>query len=264
MLNGYKYETHLHTSEGSLCARGDGASMARFMKEQGYSGICVTDHFFNGNTAVSRDLPWSERVNLYCLGYEHAKEEGKKIGLDVFFGVEWNFCGDEYLIYGVTKEWLLENPGMLEWSHRELYEEVEKAGAVILQAHPFRDRGYIPRINLYPQLVHGIEVTNAGNKPLNDRMADAYAAYYGFPVISGSDLHGTEVPQRGLRGVISGTRWNDITDFIKQIKTFSGYRIITSEDSSGIRPEDCAEKEMRMWDKDEKDITALLERILKC
>ena len=59
---GYRYETHLHTCEGSACASASGAEMARAHKEMGYTGIFVTDHFFNGNTAVPRDLPWRERV----------------------------------------------------------------------------------------------------------------------------------------------------------------------------------------------------------
>ena len=41
----------------------------------------------NGNTTVPEDLPWAED-ELFCLGYEKAYEEGRKIGLDVFFGWE--------------------------------------------------------------------------------------------------------------------------------------------------------------------------------
>ena len=48
----YKYETHLHTSEVSKCAHNTGAEMARAYKKAGYTGIFVTDHFFNGNCAI--------------------------------------------------------------------------------------------------------------------------------------------------------------------------------------------------------------------
>ena len=41
----YKYETHLHTSEVSKCARSTGAEMARAFNKAGYAGIFVTDHF---------------------------------------------------------------------------------------------------------------------------------------------------------------------------------------------------------------------------
>ena len=62
--------------------------MARKYKEIGYTGLIVTDHFFNGNCAVPKDLPWKERIDMYYAGYEDAKAEGDKIGLQVFFGLE--------------------------------------------------------------------------------------------------------------------------------------------------------------------------------
>ena len=70
----YKYETHLHTTEASACAIFDGVKQVRKYKELGYTGIVVTDHFFNGYTCIPADLPWEERVDLFCKGYENAKE----------------------------------------------------------------------------------------------------------------------------------------------------------------------------------------------
>ena len=80
----YKYETHLHTSEVSKCAFNTGAEMARAYKEAGFTGIFVTDHFFNGNTIIPKELDWKQKVDLLYQGYESAKSEGDKIGLDVF------------------------------------------------------------------------------------------------------------------------------------------------------------------------------------
>ena len=54
----YTYETHLHTCRASLCGKSEGSEHVRYYKELGYTGIFVTDHFFGGNTAVPRDLPW--------------------------------------------------------------------------------------------------------------------------------------------------------------------------------------------------------------
>ena len=82
MIGLYKYETHMHTLEASACAHSTAAAMADKYKAEGYTGIFVTDHFFNGNTCIPRDLPWEERVELYCKGYEHAKARGDEIGLE--------------------------------------------------------------------------------------------------------------------------------------------------------------------------------------
>ena len=82
----YKYETHLHTKECSLCATASGAYQAEAYKDAGYTGIIITDHFFRGNTNVRRDLPWEERIDLFCKGYENAKaayEALKGKGIDL-------------------------------------------------------------------------------------------------------------------------------------------------------------------------------------
>lgn len=80
----YLYETHLHTTAASACARSSGAEYISFYKSLGYAGIIVTDHFFNGNCSIPDNLPWEERVNLFCRGYEEAKAEGDRQGLQVF------------------------------------------------------------------------------------------------------------------------------------------------------------------------------------
>lgn len=84
MNNRYIYETHLHTSEGSACGRAKAVDIVHAYKDAGYTGIIITDHFFYGNTAVDRSLPWKDWVNGFCKGYENALEEGRRVGLQVF------------------------------------------------------------------------------------------------------------------------------------------------------------------------------------
>ena len=72
----FKYDTHIHTKEGSLCATASGSYQAEAYKDAGYTGIIITDHFFRGNTTIRRDLPWEERIDLFCKGYENAKAKG--------------------------------------------------------------------------------------------------------------------------------------------------------------------------------------------
>lgn len=185
----FLYEMHLHTCQGSACGRSTGAEHARFYKDAGYQGIFVTDHFFGGNTAVPRDLPWEERIHRFCKGYEDAKAEGDRIGLDVFFGWEQNFAGDEYLIYGLDKQFLLDHPEMEHWTRRQQWEEVHRCGGCVIQAHPFRDRAYIAKVLLARQYCDGIEVANAINHAQNDVCAWRYAKEYDLPVTVGSDNH---------------------------------------------------------------------------
>lgn len=192
---GYRYETHMHTKEGSACSSSSGAEMARAHKAAGYTGIFITDHFFNGNCAVPRDLPWAQRVALYCSGYESAKAEGDKIGLQVFFGLEYNYQGAEFLIYNLDKAWLLNHENIDIMPPREALAMMHQDGAFIIQAHPFRERGYIDHFQLFPRDIDGVEAINAAHQGedgarMNER-AFAYAKMFDLPVTSGSDSHHT-------------------------------------------------------------------------
>ena len=114
----YRYETHLHTVESSACGATPGREYPAIFRDRGYDGIFITDHFFHGNTRPSRDLPWPDYVDAYMKGYEEAKKAGDAIGFKVFFGIEENFDGDEYLLYGVGREFLLAHPEIPHWTRR--------------------------------------------------------------------------------------------------------------------------------------------------
>ena len=79
----YRYETHLHTSQASACASSSGDEYIEAYIKAGYSGIIVTDHFFQGNTCVPNheQETWENRVNQYCSGYEKALEKAKEINI---------------------------------------------------------------------------------------------------------------------------------------------------------------------------------------
>lgn len=215
---GYKYETHMHTSEGSACGAYTASEMVRAYKEAGYTGIFVTDHFFNGNCAVGSDLPWKERVELFCKGYENAKAEGDRIGLDVFFGFEYGVEGADFLIYNLDKAWLLENEDVDKWEPRTAFAKMHSCGGFIVHAHPFRERDYINHIHLFPRDVDGVEVINGGqlSEPLMNERAEIYAMMYQLPKTSGSDAHhANSLP---LCGIETEERFESPLDYLELMK----------------------------------------------
>ena len=216
MGNKYLYETHLHTSEGSGCAQIPAAQMARLYYEAGYTGIVITDHFFWGNTTVDRDLPWDQWVENFCKGYENAKTEGDKIGLKVFFGLEYSYFGADLLTYGIDKEWLYENDNIMDVSVYEFISRVHKAEGIVVHAHPFREADYIKEIKLMPKWVDGVEVYNAGNydEAYNTR-AKWYAEQYDLPQTAGSDNH--HLSSERLSGVTTEKPLNDIRDYMDAV-----------------------------------------------
>ena len=219
----YLYETHMHTSEASACAGSTGAQMARAYKEAGYTGIIVTDHFFYGNTSVDRSLPWEEWVRRFCLGYEHAKAEGERIGLSVFFGWEACYEGTEFLVYGLDQAWLLAHPQIKDASIREQYALVHEGGGIISHAHPFREEDYIPEIRLFPEYVDAVEGVNAMHSsrasdchknPLFNERALAYGKEHNLPFTAGSDQHTTHMIGGGM---VFPRKLKDIHDFTRAV-----------------------------------------------
>lgn len=213
---GFLYETHMHTCLGSACGVSTGKEHVRFYHDRGYTGIILTDHFFRGNTAVPRNLPWEERIDLFFRGYEDALEEGLKVGLDVFFGLEQNFEGDEYLVYGLTKDYMKAHPELEHWTRAQQLSEVHRAGGAVIQAHPFRIRDYMDRIRVGELYADGVEAANAGNEQLDDARAWAYAKEKGLLMTAGSDNHHS--PTEKLFGVELEERLRDISDYVKLIR----------------------------------------------
>lgn len=231
----YLYETHMHTKEGSACAKAYAKDMVNAYKEYGYTGVIITDHNWYGNTAVNRTKEWNAWVTEFCKGYEHAKQEGDKVGLQVFFGYESCYSGTEFLIYGVTKEWLLEHPEIKDASIQRQFQMIHEANGLIIHAHPYREEAYIPEIKLYPEWVDGVEGINAShscirstahNNPEYDRLAIAYAKKYQFPMTAGSDMHNTNLFGGGIA---FSRKLNGIEDYIHAIRTGEEY-ILTNGD----------------------------------
>jgi hypothetical protein len=186
----FLYETHLHTCEGSACGVSPAAEYIQRYIDRGFTGIMVTDHFFNSNCTADRHLPWKEWVKRYCAGFEHAREEGARRGLDVFFGWEETFDGDDYLIYGLDREWLLEHPEVVRWTREEQWRETRTYGGCVVQAHPFRQHDYIRTIHLSPYFIDAVEAANEGNHDARyDALAHEYARTLRLPAVAGSDIH---------------------------------------------------------------------------
>lgn len=163
--------------------------MAEFYKSIGYTGIVITDHFFNGNCAVPKDLEWEERINLFCKGYEAAKARGDEIGLDVFFAWENSYHGNDFLTYGLDREWLLAHPYCDLLPLKTYLQLVKESGGYSVQAHPFRRADYIEMIRLLPFEVDAVEAINAACSDLENKIADFYASHYKLPKFCGSDNH---------------------------------------------------------------------------
>ncbi len=223
----YRYETHLHTSPVSKCAKKTIGESLSFYASLGYDGVFLTNHFLDGNFYLrDADLPYTEKINLYCKDYEDGLPIAKKLGIKLFFGVEITYGGTDFLIYGLDKEWYLAHPEIMEMRKSAELDFLREQGALVIQAHPFRDSTYIDHIRLFPRCVDGVEVINSSRPAFENEMAKLYADKYGFVCqTAGSDNHRAgECPQ--LAGMECETPLESVADYIARVRAGS-MRIFT-------------------------------------
>ncbi len=216
----YLYETHLHTSPVSKCARASVRESLAYYKSLGYAGVFITNHFLDGNVGCDKSLPYEEQIDFYFADYEEGVRIGREIGLPVFLGVECSYKGTDFLIYGLDKNWFLAHPESLTKKTTERLTEMAEAGALVIQAHPFREAGYIDHIRLFPRHVHGTEIYNAAAgaaRAFRDGMAKHYAEQYALLPFAGSDNH-LAAGQTLLAGMSADAPIIDERDFVARVK----------------------------------------------
>ncbi len=214
----YKYETHLHTSPVSACARVGVRENLEFYKEMSYDGVFITNHFLDGNIGCDRSLGYQDKINFCFSDYEQGVEIGKEIGIKVFCGIEMSYGGTDFLIYGLDKNWFLKNSQIMNFSMKEKLALIRENGGYIIQAHPFREASFIDHIRLFPRSIDAVEVINANRSEFENKMAKLYAENYGLYEVAGTDNHAGS-SQQIFAGVKSNTPIESELDYISKIKS---------------------------------------------
>ena len=213
----YLFETHCHTSESSACGEIQAREVVDRYMEAGYDGLVITDHFNVWNVLERPEAagkPWSEQVHRAFLGYRNAKEAAGD-RLTVLCASELRFRENEndYLVYGMTEEFLAAHPDIFDWGIREFSRVSRIEGFLLAQAHPFRNGMQV----VSPSLLDMIEVFNGhpGHDSRNS-IAQAWARLHGLPGISGSDCHFASAVGRG--GVLLSEKPADMAALIRLLR----------------------------------------------
>lgn len=211
----YKYETHLHTSPVSRCAKAGVRENLEYYKELGYDGVFITNHFLDGNINIDKSKPYAEKIDFYFSDYEKALELGKELGIKVFLGVEISEQGTDFLVYGLDKQWFLDHPEIMEMDRSAELQLMMDSGALVIQAHPFRAR--FP-IRLFPKWSHGAEVLNSHDLA-SSQLAQQYCRHYGLMEFAGSDNH-RGPGQSALAGIRCREPITSVEDFIAKMRSY--------------------------------------------
>ena len=187
------------------------------LKEMGYDGVFITNHFLDGNINIDSNKSYKDKLDFYFSDYEKGVEIGKEIGIKVFLGVEMSYRGTDFLIYGLDKSWYYENPQIMDMKKSDELRYLMKNGAYVVQAHPYREANYIDHIRLFPRCVNAVEIINGNQDNFMNEMAKIYAKHYGLKVTAGSDNHrGGKV--QVLAGMMSERPIKDEQDFIECVE----------------------------------------------
>jgi predicted metal-dependent phosphoesterase TrpH len=187
----YKIDTHVHTSETSFCGNVRGIELVRLYKNSGYYGVIITDHYCKEFFESLGKKNWEEKVDRFLTGYRNAFNEGKKIGINVFLGMEIRFTENwnDYLVYGFSEDFLKEYKELYNLGLKKFRKFTQGKGILIFQAHPFRQG--MTRANLL--LLDGVEVFNGHPRQNSyNHLAYSFAKKNNLIMISGSDFHRAE------------------------------------------------------------------------
>jgi len=215
----FKYELHLHTVEVSSCGHEKARDIVNFYKEKGYQGMVITDHFHEKYFRSLGNMKWEDKIDLYHSGFREAFDEGEKLGMDIFWGIELRFTDhvNDYLVYGLDDDFLKSHENMYEYTLSDFYNIVKDNDHILIyQAHPYRPGQ--SRAN--PAFLDGMEIYN-GHPRHNSRndKAQAFANKHQLLFLSGSDFHREGDEASG--GIITTTRIKSPLELIHTLKNLN-------------------------------------------
>lgn len=202
-----KLEMHVHTSPMSLCPNQTVEQQAEHYYKCGYDAIMLTNHYSRAH--IERyGVDMKDYLRAFINEYRRMKKECEKYGIEVFLGAEVTLYGwyskwikkqyddiekvkkelyADYILVGVTEEFLWENPWLCDMTQRELYETCDRNGVLLIQAHPLRvEQGHSLKEIKY---LHGIELNSCIRFDPNEEKILQIAKDNDLVVTVGNDAH---------------------------------------------------------------------------
>ena len=220
----FKTELHCHSKSVSACAQVSNEQIINKFKEAGYSTLVLANHFTRGTQGYLNCEEYSDFVTAYLKGYEDLKKDAEGV-LTVLLGMELRFDenSNDYLIFGITEEFLRNNPPLYEMNPSSFSKLARENGILFVQAHPFRNSMTV----VQPWLLDGVEVFNGhmGHDSRNE-IANMWADKYNLIKTSGTDFHYNHVPANA--GILTENKIEDMKTLVEVLKS-GKYELIRGE-----------------------------------
>ena len=226
--NYLRCDPHVHTGGISTCCPLGYSQIIDEKVAQGYQMAVLTNHSQSWYCAPSKH---GELMQRHLQEFEKAHAYAKERGLRLLLGVEvtvreprWT----DWLLYGVTENFMLHAPCLYELTQKQLFELCKIHGIVMVQAHPFRYHDVIAN----PNFSHGIEINCSSSDLKHKDEILRQAERYGLTVTCGTDYHGGNDFVGGMlvpAWVQTGADFGDYLAKTKQTDIFFGNETIQVE-----------------------------------
>lgn len=180
-----KIDVHIHSLGISKCSQVTFEQLIDRKIQGGYQGAMLTNHcqpWYYEHENFSR---WIEEfISEFNCAKNYADSKNFKLFLGIEVSVSQPIWAD-FLIFGVTENFLRSAPDLCRINQQELFEYCKKNNALMVQAHPFRLR-HEP---MDPAFMHGVEINTQPTDIHNKNMVLKFANQNNLMVIVGTDTH---------------------------------------------------------------------------
>lgn len=209
-----KIDGHVHSNGVSTCSSLTCEQIVDKKMRLGYDGAVLVNHCQPWYYPKEDHKNYIERViEEYSRGRAYADQKGFRL----YLGLEVSLNDPHYadwLLYGVTKEFLRASPCLYELTQKELFELCEKWDVVLVQAHPYR------QTPCNPAYMHGIEINCCASDLGKEPLVEAFAKEHGLIITCGTDDHHLENEYVGGFYIPESCyEATDIAKFLRQGKT---------------------------------------------
>lgn len=216
-----KIDTHSHSSGASPCSTVNPKGYALAYKNANISTVMLTNHYSHHAMWRYGDT-FDSRMQNYLDEYYMVKNECDKLDVTLLLGAEVAIESktspyNEYILYGVTEDFLLENPNLYDMNQAKLYKLCNKNNILMYQAHPYRkEQGHLLQDTEY---MDGVEINchSAFTKDIDKVINTAHK--YNLNLSCGSDFHyASQAGNGGVLGDVNIDTSKKLADYLRKNK----------------------------------------------
>ena len=208
-----KIDAHVHSKGISACSQVSCQQIVDEKMALGYDGAILTNHCQKWYYPPEEHGAFMQAViDEFRAGTAYADSKG----LRLYLGLSVTLFDPHYadwLLYGVTEEFLLSSPCLYQLTQKELFALCEEWGILLVQAHPYR------QTPADPKYMHGIEHNGSAGDIDKLPLVEEFAKTHQLLLTCGTDYHFVE--NKYLGGIFVPENCQtaaEIAAYIKNVK----------------------------------------------